>query len=57
MSYGIVSIIAMLSKIYKRGINSEKTKYLLEGIAGIGLAMISAVSDIEPIWDECLLLS
>ncbi len=30
---------------------------LLEGIAGIGLAMISAVSDIEPTWDECLLLS
>ncbi len=30
---------------------------LLEGIAGIGLAMISAVSDIEPAWDECLLLS
>jgi lantibiotic modifying enzyme len=29
----------------------------LEGIAGIGLAMISAVSDIEPSWDECLLLS
>lgn len=28
----------------------------LEGIAGIGLAMISAVSDIEPNWDECLLL-
>lgn len=30
---------------------------LLEGIAGIGLALISAVSDIEPAWDECLLLS
>jgi len=30
---------------------------LLEGIAGIGLALISAVSDIEPKWDECLLLS
>jgi lantibiotic modifying enzyme len=29
----------------------------LEGIAGIGLALISAVSDIEPKWDECLLLS
>lgn len=29
----------------------------LEGIAGIGLAMISAVSDIDPAWDECLLLS
>ena len=30
---------------------------LLEGIAGIGLALISTVSDIEPTWDECLLLS
>jgi lantibiotic biosynthesis protein len=29
----------------------------IEGIAGIGLAMISYVSDIEPAWDECLLLS
>ena len=29
----------------------------LEGIAGIGLSLISAVSDIEPKWDECLLLS
>jgi lantibiotic modifying enzyme len=30
---------------------------LLEGIAGIGLAMISAVSEIEPAWDRALLLS
>lgn len=29
----------------------------LEGIAGIGLAMISAVSDIEPEWDNALLLN
>jgi lantibiotic biosynthesis protein len=29
----------------------------LEGIAGIGLALISAVSDIEPAWDRALLLS
>lgn len=29
----------------------------LEGIAGIGLSLISAISDIEPKWDECLLLS
>jgi|ERR1035437_700610 hypothetical protein len=29
----------------------------LEGIAGIGLAMISAVSDINPAWDNALLLS
>lgn len=30
---------------------------LLVGISGIGLALISAISDIEPKWDECLLLS
>ncbi len=30
---------------------------LLMGIAGIGLTFISALSDIEPGWDECLLLS
>ncbi|MFC2096537.1 lanthionine synthetase C family protein, partial [Bacteroidota bacterium] len=29
----------------------------LEGVAGIGLTLISAISDIEPVWDECLLLS
>lgn len=30
---------------------------LLEGIAGVGLSLISAISHIEPSWDECLLLS
>ena len=30
---------------------------LLGGVAGIGLMMISAISDIEPKWDRCLLLS
>ena len=30
---------------------------LLDGIAGIGLSLISAISSIEPQWDECLLLS
>jgi lantibiotic biosynthesis protein len=30
---------------------------LLTGISGIGLAMISAISDIEPKWDRLLLLS
>lgn len=35
-----------------------KTKpYLLEGASGIGLALIAALSDFEPKWDECLLLS
>lgn len=29
----------------------------LEGIAGIGLTLISVISDTEPNWDECLLLS
>lgn len=30
---------------------------LLEGIAGIGLGLISMVSDIEPKWDRCLFIS
>lgn len=35
-----------------------KNEYgLLEGITGIGLTLISAIIDIEPKWDECLLLS
>ena len=29
----------------------------LEGIAGIGLTLMSAISDIEPTWDEILLIS
>jgi len=29
----------------------------LTGISGIGLSLISAISDIQPSWDECLLLS
>lgn len=30
---------------------------ILEGISGIGLAILSALSDIEPHWDRCLLCS
>ncbi|MBW6533562.1 MAG: lanthionine synthetase C family protein [Mariniphaga sp.] len=30
---------------------------LLEGISGIGLALLSNISEEEPVWDECLLLS
>lgn len=29
----------------------------LTGIAGIGLALLSAIYPITPSWDECLLLS
>lgn len=35
----------------------ENNYGLLEGISGIGLAMISAVSEIQPAWDNALLLS
>ncbi|MBS1651131.1 MAG: hypothetical protein JSU07_03895 [Bacteroidetes bacterium] len=35
-----------------------KSEYgLLEGIAGIGLSLISSINQIEPNWDRCLLLS
>lgn len=30
---------------------------LLTGVAGIGLALLSTVFDMEPVWDRCLLLS
>ena len=30
---------------------------LLEGIAGIGLALLTYYYEIEPTWDECMLLS
>lgn len=47
---------------YKASISTSGTEYenctgLLEGIAGIGLALIGAVADFEPNWDECLLIS
>ncbi len=38
--------------------NEWETEYgILEGIAGIGLALMAATSEIEPAWDEMLLLS
>jgi lantibiotic modifying enzyme len=45
-------------KVWK-GTDSDWIEFdgLLEGSAGIGLALISAISDIEPKWDRCLLLS
>lgn len=40
------------------GKNGWQNEYgFLEGIAGIGLALIAAISDDDPTWDECLLLS
>ena len=30
---------------------------LLEGVSGIGLSLIAAVAEFEPVWDEALLLS
>ncbi len=30
---------------------------ILEGVAGIGLALLSYITETEPTWDECLLLS
>ena len=37
--------------------NYKNESNLLEGIAGIGLALLSSISDEDPSWDECLLLS
>ena len=35
----------------------EKTDTLLEGIAGIGLAILSRLNSSELAWDACLMLS
>jgi len=37
--------------------NYFKSNSLLQGVSGVGLALISSVSEIAPSWDECLLLS
>jgi hypothetical protein len=47
---------------YKQRVSNQKGTWVnsagvLDGIAGIGLALIAAISDTEPKWDECLLLS
>lgn len=44
-------------KAWHGDVGLENEGGLLDGVAGIGLALISAVSDIDPAWDECLLLS
>lgn len=44
-------------KAYHGQDNWVKNYGLLEGIAGIGLALMSHISDKEPTWDSCLLLS
>ena len=35
----------------------QSSQELLEGIAGIGLVLLSYYYDMEPTWDKCLLLS
>ncbi|MCD4681213.1 MAG: lanthionine synthetase C family protein [Bacteroidales bacterium] len=47
---------------YQSYVSDTNSRYIneagfLEGITGIGLAMLAAVSDIEPSWDEALLIS
>ena len=45
-------------KIWNTLTHSYDNSYgLLEGVAGIGLALISYAYETEPFWDECLLLS
>ena len=40
------------------GDNVWQNRYcLLDGIAGIGMVLMAAVSDVEPSWDRCFLLS
>ncbi len=35
----------------------DKEFGIIEGIAGIGLVLISSISPIEPLWDKCLMVS
>ncbi len=47
---------------FKKYSPTDEPKYVnsygfLEGIAGIGLSLMATISEIEPNWDECLLLS
>lgn len=51
---GYAGFLAWRSKKSK---HKDKDFALLEGIAGIGLALISALSPVQPDWDECFLLS
>lgn len=44
-------------EIYKEKERWRRSLGLLEGIAGIGLSLISSISKSEPKWDRCLLLS
>ena len=40
---------------YKDGwVNQSK---FLDGISGIGLCLISAINEVDPKWDKCLLIS
>ena len=47
---------------FKTFVNIDDPKWVVDygfltGVTGIGLSLLSLVSDIEPAWDECLLLS
>jgi len=36
---------------------SQNSLGILEGVTGVGLVLLSSISEFEPMWDECLLLS
>ncbi len=50
-------IAGYLSPNFDTNTNYVNQAGLLEGATGIGLAMLAAISDVEPSWDEALLLS
>ncbi len=43
--------------VHKQYGGSRNSLGILEGVAGVGLVLLAAISKIEPEWDECLLLS
>jgi lantibiotic modifying enzyme len=55
IAYGNVEDGAAGYETWRVG-GSEKVTTLLEGISGVGLGLISAVSDISPAWDKFVLL-
>ena len=51
---GLAGFKAWRTEVYG---GPEKSDSLLDGIAGIGLAIISCLNSNELGWDECLMLS
>lgn len=54
---GLVGYKSWQTNMISKSGSWENIYRLLEGITGIGLVLISSISNNEPTWDECLLLN